>query len=107
MSEATEFRDDLIEDGFECSFGNYQPHADGGVTDNYIEVIKAFCVETEWQKDFTNNVKANDSFYLVPADVDLEAVTIMVIDDLENIIKEPKRYRDKGEVIGYEIQVRR
>ena len=104
--EAADFAAELAENGHLASFGSL---GDGARPDDpplgYVELGTAHVFPSEWQADFSGDVRSDDKFYFVGATVDMESCTHMDTKASKIVLAKPFK-PDGVTVIYYEIQVR-
>lgn len=98
----------LREKGRQVSFGNYlEPNDAWEDVGSYLEVGKGYVFPLDFDKDFSEDVKASDLMFMVDTETAVDDCTFMVEDSVEYSIEMVKVFMPSTFPIYYEIQVRR
>lgn len=96
-----------LEKGSEASFGvRASDDRPWSPSDQYRELAKAPIFPSEWDEEFSDDVRSDDRMYFVGAVENIGGCRIMVDDETEYSIVKMKPFQPDGRVIFYEIQVR-
>lgn len=105
--DAADFIAEMRENGREAKFGILnQTGTPQDPSGEFQETGTAPVFPIEWQKDFSQDVRASDLFFFVGAEAPIEDSTIMVDDFTEYTVIEVKPFKPDEQIIFYEIQVR-
>jgi len=107
LEDALDFAAEMRENGREASFGLRSKLGDAwDPSGEYVETGKAHVFPSNWKRDFSSDVHADDLMFFVSNEVDVSACTVMVDDGIEYTIVKVKPFKPDQLVIFNEIQVR-